>query len=60
MLGEMNDSPIVRLAVLVLCGCVFVPMSINSVLESLVMSLSLIIQLLMSQRHASIAAMAAS
>ena len=60
MLGEMMDSPIVRVALLVFCSCAFVPMSINSVLESLIMSLSLIIQLRMSQRHAFIAAMAAS
>ena len=60
VLGEMMDSPIVRVVLLVFCSCVFVPMSINSVLESLIMSFSLIIQLRMSQRHASTAAMAAS
>ena len=60
VLGEMMDSPIVRVALLVFCSCAFVPMSINSVLESLIMSLSLIIRLRMSQRCASIAAMAAS
>ena len=53
VLGEMMDSPIVRVALLVFCSCAFIPMSINSVLESLIMSLSLIIQLRMSQRHAS-------
>ena len=41
-------------------SCAFVPVSINSVLESLIMSFSLIIQLRISQTHASIAAMAAS
>ena len=60
VLGEMMDSPIVRVALLVFCSCAFVPVSINSVLESLIMSLSLIIQLRMSQRYASIAAVAAS
>ena len=60
VLGEMMDSPIVRVALLVFCSYAFVPISINSVLESLIMSLSLIIKLRMSQRHASIAAMAAS
>ena len=60
VLGEMMDSPIVRVALLVFCSCAFVAMSINSVWESLIMSLSLIIQLRMSQWHASIAAMAAS
>ena len=58
--GEMMDSPIVIVALLIFCSFAFVPVSINSVLESLIMSLSLIIQLRMSQRHASIAAMAAS
>ena len=34
VLEEMMDSPIVRVALLVFCSCAFVPMSINSVLES--------------------------
>ena len=60
VLGEMMDSPIIRVALLVFCSCAFVPMNINSVFESLIMSLSLIIQLRMSQMHVSIAAMAAT
>ena len=40
VLGEMIDSPIVRVELLVFCSCAFVPMSINSVLESLIMDVT--------------------